>query len=186
MTKSVSTALFCVALICFALPWHGVAVGDATFGGVSGIHLVTGKTSSERGWLGMETRRKVDADPLAVLCFMVVLGGAAAGFVKERKGLFWSAAAGVAAVVVLFMLQWKLGREARGIAESDLRFGFYLALLLSAGAAGLNLYAMMVLRGAGEIGDELAERKAFCGGCGAANDEDDRFCRSCGAPLDGR
>lgn len=183
MIKSVSTALFCIALICFALPWHGVALGEKTFGGVTGIHLVTGKTASEKGLFGIETKRRVKVEPFAVLSFLAVLGGAAAGFVKDRKGFAWSAAAGAAALSFLFMLQWTLGRDARGFVESDMRFGYYLALLLSAGAAGLNLYAMMVLRGAGEIADELAEHKAFCPGCGSANAEDDRFCRSCGAPL---
>ena len=183
MIKCVSTALFCIALICYALPWHGAAVGDKTFAGVTGIHLVTGKTASEKGFFGIETKRKVDIEPLAVLSFLAVLGGAAAGFVKDRKGLVWSAAAGALAVVLLFMLQSKLGREASGFVEPDMRFGFHLAVLLSGGAAGLNLYAMMVLRGAGEIADELAEKKAFCTKCGSANAEDDRFCRSCGAPL---
>ncbi len=183
MMKSVSTALFCVALICFALPWHGAAVGDKTFGGVTGLHLVTGKTASEKGLFGIETKRRVDVEPLAIFAFLAVLGGASAGFLKERKGLLCAAAAGAAAVALLFLLQWKLGREARGFVESDMRFGYYLALLLSAAGAGLNLYAMMVLRGTGEIADELAERKAFCKGCGSANREDDRFCRSCGAAL---
>jgi len=183
MIKSVSTALFCIALVCYALPWHGAAVGDKTFGGMTGIHLVTGKTASERGFFGIEMKRKVNIEPLAVLSFLAVLGGAAAGFMKDRKGLAWSTAAGALAVVLLFALSWKLGREARGFVESDIRFGFYLALLLSAGAAGLNLYAMMVLRGSGEIADELAEKKAFCAACGSANAEDDRFCRNCGAPL---
>lgn len=183
MVKCVSTALFCIGLICYALPWHGAAVGDKTFGGVTGIHLVTGKTASEKGFFGIEMQRKVDIEPLAVLSFLAILGGAAAGFVKDRKGLAWSAAAGAIAVVLLFLLSSKLGREARGFVESDLRFGFYLTLLLSGGAAGLNLYAMMVLRGAGEIADELAEKKAFCTRCGSANAEDDRFCRNCGAPL---
>ena len=132
---------------------------------------------------GIETKRRVNVEFLAVLSFLAVLGGAAAGFVKDRKGLAWSAAAGALAVVLLFMLQWKLGREARGVVESDIRFGFHLTLLLSGGAAGLTLYAMMVLRESGEITDELAERKAFCSGCGSANAEDDRFCRNCGARL---
>ncbi len=183
MMKSVSTALFCIALICFALPWHGAAVGDKTFGGVTGLHLVTGKTASEKGLFGIETKRRVNAEPFAILAFLAVLGGAAAGFVKERKGFLCSAAAGAVARAFLFLLQWKFGREAGGFVESSMRFGYYLALLLSAGGAGLNLYAMMVLRGTGEIADELAERKAFCPGCGSANAEDDRFCRSCGAPL---
>jgi len=183
MIKSVSTALFCIALICYALPWHGAAVGERTFGGVTGIHLVTGKTASERGLFGIETRRRVNVEPFAVLSFLAVLGGAAVGFVKDRKGLAGSAAAGALAVVLLFVLQWKLGQQARGFVESDLRFGYYLALLLSGGAAGLNLYAMMVLRGSGEIADEIAERKSFCTGCGSANAEDDRFCRNCGAAL---
>jgi len=183
MIKSVSTALFCVALICYALPWHGAAIGERTFGGVSGIHLVTGKTASERGLFGIETKRRVQVEFPAVLAFLAVLGGAAAGFVKDRKGLAGSAAAGALAVVFLFVLQWKLGSQARGFVESDLRFGFYLTLLLSGGAAGLNLYAMMVLRGSGEIADELGERKAFCTGCGSANAEDDRFCRNCGTAL---
>ena len=183
MIKSVSTALFCIALICYALPWRGVAVGDKTFGGVTGIHLVTGKTASEKGMFGIESRRRVNVEFLAVLSFLAVLGGAAAGFVKDRKGLVWSAAAGALAGVLLFMLQWKLGREARGIVESDIRFGFYLTLLLSGGAAGLNLYAMMVLRESGEITDELAEIKAFCSRCGSANSGDDRYCRNCGVPL---
>lgn len=183
MIKSVSTALFCIALICYALPWHGAAVGERTFGGVTGIHLVTGKTASERGLFGIETRRRVNVEPFAVLSFLAVLGGAVAGFVKDRKGLAESAAAGALAVVLLFVLQWKLGQQARGFVESDLRFGYYLTLLLSGGAAGLNLYAMMVLRGSGEIADEIAERKSFCMGCGAANAEDDRFCRNCGAAL---
>ena len=183
MMKSVSTALFCIAIICFALPWHGAAVGDKSFGGVSGLHLVTGKSASEKGMFGIETKRRVGVEPFAVLAFLAVLGGAAAGFVKERKGFLCSAAAGALALAFLFMLQWKLGREARGFVESDMRFGYSLALLLSAGAAGLNLYAMMVLRGAGEIADEFAGKKAFCPGCGSANAEDDRFCRSCGAPL---
>ena len=91
MIKSVSTALLCIALICYALPWHGVAVGDKTFGGVSGIHLVTGKTASEKGMFGIETKRRVNVEFLAVLSFLAVLGGAAAGFVKDRKGLVWSA-----------------------------------------------------------------------------------------------
>ncbi len=183
MIKSVSTALFCVALICYALPWRGAAVGDATFGGVSGIHLVTGKTASERGLFGIETKRRVSAEPFAILSFLALLGGAAAGFVKDRKGIAGSAAAGALAGVFLFMLQWKLGRHASAFVETEMRFGFYLALLLSLGAAGLDLYAMMVLRGSGEIADELGERKAFCSGCGAANAEDDRYCRNCGAAL---
>lgn len=183
MMKSVSTALFCVALICYALPWHGASVGDRTFGGVSGIHLVTGKTASERGLFGIETRRRVSVEPFAVLSLLALLGGAAAGFVKERKGLAGAATAGVLAVVFLFALRWKLGRHAHGFVESDLRFGFHLSLLLSGAAAALNLYGMMVLRGAGEIADELGERKTFCTGCGAANAEDDRFCRNCGAAL---
>lgn len=183
MIKCVSTALFCIALICYALPWHGAAVGDKAIGGVTGIHLVTGKTASEKGFFGIEMKRKVTIEPLAVLSFLAVLGGAAAGFVKQRKGLAWSTTAGAVAVVLLVMLSWKLGREAHGFVESDIRFGFYLTLLLSGSAAGLNLYAMMVLRGAGEIADEFAEKKAFCAGCGSANAEDDRFCRNCGAPL---
>ncbi len=183
MIKSVSTALFCLALICYAFPWHGVAVGDSTLGGVTGLHLVTGKTASEKGLFGIETRRRVNVEPFAVLSFLAVLGSAAAGFLKDRKGFLGSAAAGALAVVFLFMLQWKLGRQGHGFVESNLRFGFYLTLLLSGAAAGLNLYAMMVLRGAGEIADELGERKAFCAGCGSANAEDDRFCRNCGAAL---
>lgn len=183
MIKSVSTALFCIALICYAFPWHGAAVGDRTFGGVTGIHLLTGKSASEKGLFGIETKRRVKIEFFAVLAFLAILGGAAAGFVKDRKGFAWSAAAGGLAVVLLFMLQWKLGREARGLVESDLRFGYYLTLLLSGGAAGLDLYAMMVLRGSGEIADEIAERTAFCPQCGSANAEDDRFCRTCGVPL---
>ena len=183
MIKSVSTALFCIALICYALPWQGAAVGDQTFGGVSGIHLVTGKTASEKGLFGIETKRRVNIELFAVLSFLAVLGGAAAGFVKDRKGFIWSAAAGALAVVLLVMLQWKLGREARWFVESDIRFGFYLTLLLSGGAVGLNLYATTVLRGAGEIADELAEKKAFCSKCGSANAGDDWFCRNCGARL---
>ena len=183
MIKSLSTALFCVALICYAFPWHGVSVGDRTFGGVTGIQLVTGKSASEKGLFGIETKRSVKVEFFAVLSFLAVLGGAAAGFLKGRKGLAWSAAAGALAIVLLFMLQWKLGREARGLVESDLRFGFYLALLLSGGAAGFNLYAMMVPRGSGEIADELVERQAFCSQCGSANAEDDRFCRNCGVAL---
>ncbi len=85
MMKSVSTALFCIALICFALPWHGAAVGDRTFGGVTGLHLVTGKTATEKGMFGIETKRRVSAEPFAILSFLAVLGGAAAGFVKNRK-----------------------------------------------------------------------------------------------------
>ncbi len=183
MVKSVSTGLFCIALICYVLPWHGVSVGDRTFGGVSGIHLVTGKSASEKGLFGIETKRRVKVEVFAVLSFLAVLGGAAAGFVKDRKGLACSAAAGALAVVLLFMLQWKLGRDAGGFVESDMRFGFYLALLLSAGAAGLDLHAMMALRESGEIADELAERKAFCPQCGSANAGDDRFCRNCGVAL---
>ncbi len=183
MIKSVSTALFCVALICYALPWHGAALGEKTLGGVTGIHLVTGKTATERGLFGVEMKRRVEVEPFAVLSLLAVLGGAWAGFLKDRKGFLGSAAAGVLAVVFLFMLQWKLGRQTHGYVESDVRFGFYLALLLSAAAAGLNLYAMMVLRGAGEIADELGERKAFCPRCGSANAEDDRFCRNCGVAL---
>ncbi len=183
MMKSVSTALFCVALICYALPWHGASVGDQTFGGVSGIHLVTGKTASERGLFGIETRRRVAVEPFAILSFLALLGGAAAGFVKDRKGFAGSAAAAGLAAALLFALQWKLGRHSGGFVESGMRFGFYFALLLSLGAAGVNLYAMMVLRGSGEIADELGERKTFCTGCGAANAGDDRFCRNCGAAL---
>ncbi len=183
MIKGVSTALFCVALVFYALPWHGAAAGDRTFGGVSGIQLVTGKTASERGLFGIETRRKVNVEPFALLSFLALLGGAAAGFVKDRKGHVGSAAAGVLAVVFLFLLQWTLGRHGGGFVESEMRFGFYLALLLALGAAGVSLYAMLVLRGSGEIADELGERKAFCTGCGSANAEDDRFCRNCGAAL---
>ncbi len=52
-------------------------MGDQTFGRVTGIQLVTGKTASEKGLFGIETKRRVNIELFAVLSFLAVLGAAA-------------------------------------------------------------------------------------------------------------
>lgn len=178
MIKSVPTAAFCLALVCFALPWHGLAIGDTTFGSVTGVHLVTGMTVSEKGIFGIQTKRKVDVEPSAVLSFLAILGGAASGFVKGRKGHIGSTAAGAAAVLLLATLWWKLGRESEAIVESGMRYGFCLTLLLSAVATGLALHALWRVRETGEGGDPVVR----CA-CGANVPAGSRFCGSCGKPV---
>jgi hypothetical protein len=183
MIKSVSTALFCIALVFYVLPWHSAAVGDARFGGVTGLHLVAGMAVTEKGLFGIEVKRAVRVEPFAVLSFLAAVGGAAAGFLKLRKVTAWQASAGALAVLLLFLLRSRLVEDAGGIVESEMRVGFHLALLASAGAAALNLYAMFVRRGGGGVRSESGERNAFCPQCGVATEGGDRFCRRCGAPL---
>lgn len=158
MTRIVSIVLFCIALASYALPWHRAAVGDARFGGATGLHLATGKSVSEKGLFGIEVKREVGMEPFAALSFLAALGGAAVAFLKLRQTSAWQASAGALAVVLLLLLRSSLGEDAGGIVESEMRVGFHLALLASAGAAGLNIHAIMAPRwGVGAAGGNRIE-----------------------------
>jgi hypothetical protein len=204
MVKRLSPALFGIALICFLLSWVTVSCEGKKLVTLSGINLMTGTTIEEpkkfraaRGYTYphaeelkqyFEEGNKTKREALAILAFLVAIGGLGLSFLKGRKGMLGPAVAGAIGAILLFILSVKLNndilKEGEGLLHLYYRVGFYLTLFLFLSAIGVNVYSMMP----GKMSSlYLREGKQggmkFCSQCGSKVSPDDTFCFECGHSL---
>ncbi len=204
MVKRLSPTIFGIALICFLLPWVTVSCEGKKVVTLSGIKLMTGMTIEEpkklRAGRGFtypyaeqlkqysQQSNNTNREVLAILAFLVAIGGLGLSFLRDRKGIWGPAVAGAVGAILLLILSAKLNndilREGEGLFQLDYRIGFYLTLLLFLSAIGVNVYSMMP----GKISSlYLREGKQevmkFCSHCGSKVSLGDTFCSECGHSL---
>lgn len=204
MAKKLSPAIFGIALICFLLPWVNVSCEGKKVTTLSGINLITGTTIEEprkfrapRGFTYphadelrqyFEQGNKTNREVLAILAFLVAIGGLGMSFLKGRSGILGPAIAGAVGTILLLILSAKLNndilREGEGLLRLDYRIGFYLTLLLFLSAIGVNGYSMLPSKISSLYLREGKQRTMkFCSQCGAKVSPGDTFCCECGHSL---
>ena len=142
MFKTLSPAIFVLALLCFLLPWVDLSCQGQQIARFTGLDLLIGTTAQGK---------RVEKEPLAGVAFGVALLGLAVSLWKGKKGALGSALAGGLGVAVLFLLKSKLDKNALenrgGAVHLDYLVGFYLLWLLFLLALVLNVYYLMPGKG---------------------------------------
>lgn len=187
MPRKLSPALFALVLVCFFLPFVSVSCAGQKIQTFSGIRLVTGTSVKQPGMLGQSQTQKVSPEPSAIVAFLFVLAGIAAGFTKARTADIASAFSATVGVVFLFALQSKLngevGREGQGLIQVDYEIGFYLAVIMLLFTAVLNVFLLMQSKAIPVPQLSRGQDHKFCTQCGSRNKPSDLFCKECGAKF---
>ncbi|SFH66344.1 hypothetical protein SAMN05192551_10258 [Tindallia magadiensis] len=179
--KKISPSLLGLVLICFLLPFITVSCEGETIARLSGVELMTG---SQVG-TGFAAER-VESSPEIVVTAILVVAGLITAILK--KYLFAGIASGIG-VISLLMFRSRVNESAMQFypAIVRLRIGYWLALLLLIGAAGVYLYYHFTDKNQSRKIDEKKEvnpinaSKVFCTQCGSQQEATDIFCTSCGA-----
>ncbi|HEV2378958.1 MAG TPA: zinc ribbon domain-containing protein [Terriglobia bacterium] len=188
--KKLSGVTFAMAVLCFFLPFVTFSCQGEKVASFTGIQLMTGASIQQPQMFGASQERKSGGEPLAVVAFLCVAAGLAVSFVKGRKGAVLPALAGGLGLIVLLLLKSKLDNDvltqSEGMVQMQYEAGFYLTLLLSLAAAGVNGYAWARARGARLGGMGVTTAGGFCTQCSSKNPAGDAFCKECGAKFEAR
>jgi hypothetical protein len=194
MRSKVSPVLFLVTVLCFLLPFITVSCNGQKVATLSGTDLAFGSTVEQPQVFGQPVKKRVDAEPIATIAFLIAVAGIAVGFLAARVPLA-SAITGGLGALFLFILMGKLssdiGKNAQGIFQLDYDIGFIMAVILFVGAAGWNAWLFFASRGAPPLahaaaatpGASTAAAGPGCPHCGQPLTGNVKFCGGCGKPV---
>ncbi len=144
-TKKLSPVLLGVALLGYFLPFVTVSCQGQKVASFTGTELVFGTTVQQPQVFGPPKAQRIESEPLAVLAFLCCLAGFGLGFAKSRNSEIGAAAVAGVSFIALMLLRSKLEDQAlqrsRGAFQVAYEFGFWLVVLLSAGAGVLSALA---------------------------------------------
>ncbi len=198
-TRQVSAGSFFLLLVLFLLPFAKLTCGNQELVKFSGYELAFGKAisvPSGSAFGGSSEQHKSTPTASAILALAAAVAGAVLCAVKGRGGSITRA---VTAGVGLMMLIWlgaelgdEVSKEGRGVVQLEMDVGYFLALLVFAGAGTLNAVAAALTKGAGQsgadnsslllaAGPKSAESAEWCcSHCGASVPREAMFCPQCG------
>ena len=194
MKSKVSPILFLVTVLCFLLPFVTVSCNGQKVATLSGTDLAFGSTVQQPQVFGQPVKKRVDAQPIATIAFLIAVAGIAVGVLAARVPLV-SAITGALGAVFLFILMGKLssdiGKNGQDLFQLDYDIGFILALIFFIGASGWNAWLFFASRGApglahavaANVGVPTAAAGPACPHCGQPLSGNARFCGGCGKPA---
>jgi len=187
MIKTLSPAIFALVILCFFLPWVTVSCGGQRIATFSGIQMVAGTTVEEPQMFGPPKKRKVEAEPLALLAFLSAACGFAISFIRNKKGAILTSITSGMGLIFLLLLKSKLDNEAvrqgEGILQVHYMTGFYLAIIFFLSAIGINLYSILQHKESSLTQTKGKTGYKFCPQCGAKNEFSNEFCAECGTKF---
>lgn len=152
--KKFSPLIFVVILICFPLPFVTFSCGGEKMITLSGIQLITGTDLEKTRPPGDMFRQpsfgarskpeRIGPEPFAIGAFTAAAIGLGLSFIRSRRSAIVPAIMGAITAGLLLALKNKIDsdvlREGEGALQVEYNSGFWLALLFSFLACGLNLF----------------------------------------------
>lgn len=193
MIKTLSPAIFGIALLCFFLPWVTASCGGQKVMTFSGFDLSIGKTISvPQGFTA--SKKETAREFYATIALLAVISGIAIRFLMvEQAQRIPSAVCGVISFMLLLLLKGKLDRDiftqGSGMMALDFHFGYWMSVILSFVAGTLNILSItghlekFTGTNNNNVISESPTTASFCPKCGVKVSSANTFCSECGASL---
>jgi len=149
--RKYSPALFGLALLCFFFPFTHISCQGERVATFSGLQLVVGTRipTADMEMLGQNPRaaqQRVGRELWAILAFLSAGAGLAGLALKDKRRYLGGAITGAVGALALLLLKLRIDEavlsEGEGMLRAEYGGGYYLAMLVLAGAAGLHGYLL--------------------------------------------
>jgi ribosomal protein S27AE len=196
-----SPVFFVIVIICFFLPFFNLTCQQQKIASLTGFELMTGTTiktneningSNDMPLSGLNKGIKsesVSAEPLALIVFLMAIGGLILSFYKKYSDLGPAIAALLGVVSLIFLSSVVtddlLGRAQYQPLAVECTTGYYISLIFFVAALFYNAY-LFAIRISYKPADTstIEDKMRFCPKCGAINDLVSLYCNKCGAKME--
>jgi hypothetical protein len=158
--KKISASMFALILICFFLPFITISCQSQDVITMTGLQMATGveisvpnslptNLSSIDSLSSLTESKKIPGNSTAVLAFCTAAAGLTTTLLlknRQQKYLIPAISGGLGTLLLLFLksnTDDSVLKQGSGMIKINYGLGFWLALILFLGAAGLNGYQLM-------------------------------------------
>ena|GEM_PF-1413184 len=189
--RGFSASLFVLVLLALMLPFARVTCSGEEVARLSGYEIAFGKQFKAMANSGEQ--RKAGPNPLALLVVTAAVVGLLCCLKGGRESTIARSAAGGTGLILVLLLAGdignKVGKEGQGMLKVEFLIGYWLCLLLFAGAGLASLLPMLkeapgATLTTGPPPSPGPNAAHFCGNCGARASPGGSYCPECGAEIE--